>query len=167
MFSASLPLIWHATRLLSERKKKITFWPHPGLKGVCYGKRFASMLLYASLSLIWYATWPYSEKLGFYISHCDPWSWLIFEQTWSRSTRWCYTPYIKALGLVVSDKKIFSCFPYISLCKTYDPRGMPFLPHRHNLNKLARCPLSDATYQISRLYAVWFQTRRFFHVFPL
>ena len=28
----------------------------------------------------------------------------------------------KALGLVVSDK-IFSCFPYISLSKTFDPKG--------------------------------------------
>ena len=29
----------------------------------------------------------------------------------------------KALGLKVLDKKFFSCFPYISLCKTSDPRG--------------------------------------------
>ena len=34
----------------------------------------------------------------------------------------------KTLGLVVSDKKIFSCFLYISLCKTCDPPGVgPFL----------------------------------------
>ena len=30
---------------------------------------------------------------------------------------------IKALGPVVSDKKIFHVAPYISLCKTRDPRG--------------------------------------------
>ena len=30
---------------------------------------------------------------------------------------------IKALGPVVSDKKIFSHFPYISQCRTCDPRG--------------------------------------------
>ena len=30
---------------------------------------------------------------------------------------------IKALGLVVSDKKIFSCFPNISICKTCDPQN--------------------------------------------
>ena len=30
-------------------------------------------------------------------------------------------PNIKALGLVASDKKIFSHFLYISLCKTCDP----------------------------------------------
>ena len=32
-------------------------------------------------------------------------------------------PNIKALGPVVSDKKIFSHFPYMNLCKTCDPRG--------------------------------------------
>ena len=32
-----------------------------------------------------------------------------------------------SLGLVVSDKKIFSCFPYKSLCKIYDPRGRHIL----------------------------------------
>ena len=29
----------------------------------------------------------------------------------------------KALGLVVSDKKSFSHFPYINLCKIIDPQG--------------------------------------------
>ena len=32
-------------------------------------------------------------------------------------------PNIKALGPVVSDKKIFSHILYISLCKTCDPQG--------------------------------------------
>ena len=94
-----------------------------------------------------------------------------------------YTKY-QALGLVVSNK-IFSCFPYISLCKTCDPQSGPifgprgiistnlievhymmlFRPQVHNLNKLDRGPLDDDTYQISRLKALWFQTG-FFHVFP-
>ena len=43
------------------------------------------------------------------------------------ATRWCYISNIKALGLVVSEEKIFSCFPYISHCKTCDPWGRPFL----------------------------------------
>ena len=30
---------------------------------------------------------------------------------------------IKALCLMASDKKMFSYFPYISLCKTCDPKG--------------------------------------------
>ena len=33
----------------------------------------------------------------------------------------------KALGLVVSDKKIFSYSPYVSLCKTCDHGVGPFL----------------------------------------
>ena len=52
---------------------------------------------------------------------------LLFEQTWQRSTRWCYIPNIKALGLVVSDKKIFSHFPYISYVKHLTPGAEPFL----------------------------------------
>ena len=41
-----------------------------------------------------------------------------------------------------------------------------FWPKGHNLNKHGRGLLGDATYQISRLYALWFQTRRFVHAFP-
>ena len=40
----------------------------------------------------------------------------------------CYIPNIKALGPVVSDKKIFSCFPYISLYKTCDPGAANIWP---------------------------------------
>ena len=32
-----------------------------------------------------------------------------------RTTRHCYTQNMKALGLVVSEKKIFICFPIVSL----------------------------------------------------
>ena len=58
-----------------------------------------------------------------------------------------------ALGLVVSDKKIFSCFPYISLSnvKNVTPGAGPFWPQEDNLNKLGRDPLGDAPYQISKL----------------
>ena len=38
----------------------------------------------------------------------------------------CYVPNIKAIGLQVSDKEIFS-YLYISLCKTCNPRSGPFL----------------------------------------
>ena len=41
---------------------------------------------------------------------------------------------------MVSDKKIFSCFPYISLCKICDPGWAHFWPQGHNLNKLGRGP---------------------------
>ena len=39
--------------------------------------------------------------------------------------------------------------------KYVTPRVGPFMAQGHNLNKLGRGPLGDATYQI------WFQTRRF------
>ena len=39
----------------------------------------------------------------------------------------------------------------ISLCKTCDPLGRPFLAQGYYLNKLGRGPLGDATYQISKL----------------
>ena len=42
----------------------------------------------------------------------------------------------------------------------------PFWPQGYNLNKLGRGSQGDASYQISRLYALWFQTRRFFHGSP-
>ena len=59
---------------------------------------------------------------------------------------------LKALGLVVSGKKIFLCSPYISLCKICDYRGgANFDPMGHYLNKLSIGPLGDATHQISRL----------------
>ena len=62
-------------------------------------------------------------------------------------------PNIKALSPVVSDKKIFSCFPYIykSIKKHVTPGWAHFWPQGHNLNKLGRGPLGDATYQISRI----------------
>ena len=66
----------------------------------------------------------------------------------------------KALGLVFSDEKTFSC------CSLYKPvqniwdlgRGH-FWPQGYYLNNIGRGPLGDATYQISQLYALWFQRR--------
>ena len=43
----------------------------------------------------------------------------------------------------------------------------PFWPQGHDLNKLGRGLLDDATYQISRLNVLWFQRRRVLHVFPI
>ena len=73
----------------------------------------------------------------------------LFEQTWQSITRQCYIPNTKALGLVVSNKKIF-CFLYICLFKTLDPWGGTTLwPQGHNLNKLNKVSLGYATYQKS------------------
>ena len=46
-------------------RKKYIVWPFdptPWVEGVSVGKIFATMLLQKSSALIWYATWPYSEK---------------------------------------------------------------------------------------------------------
>ena len=41
-----------------------------------------------------------------------------------------------------------------------------FWPQGYNLSNLARDPLDNATYQISKTSAFWFQTR-FLKVFPI
>ena len=67
---------------------------------------------------------------------------------------------------MVSDKRMFSCFPYISLRKICDPRGSSFYcPRGHTLNNLGRGPLGNAIFQIFRFYAFCFQTRSFFSRF--
>ena len=72
----------------------------------------------------------------------------------------------KALWLVVSYMKIFSCCPYISLCKTCDPWSESIVLYQgHNLNKLGRRLLGDATCQISRRLALGVQRRRYFFTF--
>ena len=44
-----------------------------------------------------------------------------------KPTRWRYLPNIKVLGFLVSDEKISKCFPYMSLCKTNEPRDRAIL----------------------------------------
>ena len=58
------------------------------------------------------------------------------------------------LDRMVSDKKMFSCFPYI---KHVTPGQDQFRPQGHNLNKLGLGQLGYVSYQISRGYALWFQ----------
>ena len=64
------------------------------------------------------------------------------------------------------QRRYFHAFLYISLCKNVTPERGYFLPQEHNLNKHGRGLLGDAAYHLSRLYALWFETRRFFHIFP-
>ena len=42
-----------------------------------------------------------------------------------------------------------------------------FWPKGYNLNNLGRGPLDEATDQISKTWAFWFQSRRFLNVFPM
>ena len=97
---------------------------------------------------------------------CQPWGGAIFGPRviiWTilaESTRWSYVSNIKGLGLLLSDKEIF---PYMGLCKTSDPwHGAIFNPRAIKLNNFWNGPLDEATYQISKSWAFWFQTRRFF-----
>ena len=55
---------------------------------------------------------------------------------------------MKALGLMVTDKKIFKGYPYISVYKTNDPGAGQFWPQEPNLNIFGKGPLNDVTYQI-------------------
>ena len=54
----------------------------------------------------------------------------------------------------------------MGLCKTCGPRAGPLLPQGYNFNNFGRGPLNKATYQISKAWAFWFQTRRFLKGFP-
>ena len=62
----------------------------------------------------------------------------------------------------------FSGFPLYkpTYVKHVTPGWGHFWLQGHNLNKLGRGPLGDATYQIPWLEGLWFQTRRFFSCFP-
>ena len=62
---------------------------------------------------------------------------------------------------MVSDKKIFSYFLIEDYVKHVTIMAGQFWPHGHNLCKLGRCLLYDATYQVSRFYALWFRQKDF------
>ena len=42
-----------------------------------------------------------------------------------------------------------------------------FWPQGYNLNNLGRGPLDEASYQIAKTWALWFQRRRFLKIFPM
>ena len=51
-------------------------------------------------------------------------------------TKHCFTQNIKALGLMVSEKKIFMSFPIISLWRPMTPRGMANLDPRGMIGRI-------------------------------
>ena len=64
------------------------------------------------------------------------------------------------------QEDIFMFLPIKAYVKLVTLRRGHLWPQGYNLNKLGRGLLDDTTYQKSWLYALWFQTRRFFHVAP-
>ena len=65
-------------------------------------------------------------------------------------------------GLRLEDFFIFSLYKYMQ--NMWPPWRSHFGLQGHNLNKLGKGLLDDASYQLLRLYALWFKTRRFFNV---
>ena len=65
---------------------------------------------------------------------------------------------------IPNTKALDSCFPYLSLCKTFDPGAGP---QGHNLNKLGRGHkvMPHTKYQVSR--PCGFRQEDFFMFFPI
>ena len=63
------------------------------------------------------------------------------------------------------NQEDFKGFPYIRPYKHVVPGRGHFWPKGYNLNNLGRGLLDEATYQISKTWAFWFQSRRFLKVF--
>ena len=77
-----------------------------------------------------------------------------------------HTKYQGSRPCAFRQEDFFMVFPIQAYVKHVNPGASQFWPQGYNLNKLGRGSLGDASYQISTLYALWFQTRRFFHGFP-
>ena len=65
---------------------------------------------------------------------------MLSTKYWYRTSRWCFIPNLKALGLVVSDKKIFEkC-----ILKTYFLTTWPtYATNQNHLNNFGRGPPRD------------------------
>ena len=55
---------------LSVQFRYLTFQPDPEVRGVCKVEVLASMLVYTSFPLIWYATWPHSDFFTHRLTVC-------------------------------------------------------------------------------------------------
>ena len=87
------------------------------------------------------------------------------------TTKHCYIQNIEALGLLVSEKKIFVSFSHCKSMETIYPRGVAKFDPRGMAGTIyveagTIYALAIATYKISKLCALWFQRRRFLIFFP-
>ena len=63
-----------------------------------------------------------------------------------RTTIHCYTQNMKALGLMVSEKKIILFFPIVRLWKLMTPRVGHFVPQGHDRQDLCKTPHNNDVY---------------------
>ena len=71
------------------------------------------------------------------------------------------------LCLVISDKKMFFMFSLYKPIKNVTPGAGHFWPEGHNLNKLDRGLLGDATYQYQGSMPCCFRRENYFLMFSL
>ena len=74
-----------------------------------------------------------------------------YEPTWKKSTRRCFIPNIKAIGLPVLEKKNFVVCYLCSYVPTCDPGAGPVLIQGASYEQLGRVLQGDAIYKISNL----------------
>ena len=76
-----------------------------------------------------------------------------------------HTKYQDALCLMVSKQEDIFMFSLYGPIKTCDPQRKGSIWSKGDyLNKLGKGQLDDATYEISRLFALWSMSKRSFHV---
>ena len=71
---------------------------------------------------------------------------------------------VKAGAFYFQTRTFLKFFPYMSLENKWPPGRGNFWPQGFNLNTPDRGLLEDATYQISKVWVFYFQTRRFFPI---
>ena len=79
-----------------------------------------------------------------------------------------HTKYISSGPHGFREEDFFLSFSHYKSMGANDPREVPqFGPQGLDWQDLCRGPLNIATYLIYKLWASWFQRRRFFSVFPI
>ena len=98
-------------------------------------------LLYYYCSNLWPPGWGQFWPQGYHMNRIDIGPNIIVQGQM-----------IKALLLLVSEKKNFKVFLLCSYVSNLWPLGLgPIWPPGHHMNNLGRGPLGDATYEISKL----------------
>ena len=84
-----------------------------------------------------------------------------------RTTIHCYTQNMKALGLVVSEKKIFYVFPIVSLWELMTPGAGPFLTPGAGLAGFIKRTTIHCYTQNMKALGLVISEKKIFYVFPI